>query len=396
MFSSTDPQQEENNRSTGNDTSSIDAELDALVAEMKAKAKSDIDAEMEAELNSKPASTASNNERFLSSLYSSVDFEASATNSKNSSKTTDRKQTIEKQIDPNQREFINYINALSRASIKNATGFTLNPNEEQSSSDDSTSWKILETIRPLASPQEVPPPLIESSPEGLSSLYSSVSYPLPIPIMMQIPVSYEGGKEPKAGCMKMVDTCKDMSKTKYSNDATSGMMPSSSNNCQNSSNMDKKQMMDMMSKMEEMMNTTMKNYMDKMMTSKVEKAMKMAMGKMKGSQMTPTPKMKPSYMTNMMMNMMDMDKPYKGKPPKCPPCPKMDDREDKPEGKDYKEGKENKESRDSYSSDEKYDSSDDDADDAYAMDSMKEAMKELVMDVMKDTMSQMVSSMPYA
>lgn len=379
-----------------------------MISEMKEKVKSDIESDIETDLISKKEDKIK-----ITSIDSDVDFEENNKNKKtnknnrSNNNNNKNKQQItfinsdEKEGDIlSEKDILNYISTFNKLNSKNSSKFI--QNYEQSSSDDSTSWKILETIR--APTPEISASLSESSSDGMSSIYSSVPIPLPIPIMMQVPMQYSSSeKDIKSSCMKMVDMCKDPSvmSSKYSNEATGGGSKGKevkeNKDCQG---MDKKQMMDMIHKMEEMMNKTMKSYMDNMMSSKVDKAMKMVMKKMKS---TPAPvmpgKMKPNYMASMMMNMMDYGKKSSSsKSNKCPPCDRKS--ENKLDGMYEQEvigdsGGKDSEKDSSYSSDEKGNEGEDEGtDDAYIMDSMKEVMKEVMNDFMKDTVSQVMSTFP--
>lgn len=370
----------------------------------------------------------------FSSLYSNLhstdesDGKSVNSNSKHSSSN-----------DAVEREFFNFINSLANDSQtierKNATS------DVQRDDQEATWSRMMQGAlgtRPQLSEDDLSSTLLQSSSESMTPMYSSIPYSIPIPMMMQVPVSPMvptpmDKKSPSGGnCFKMVDTCKEDTKekdksipdvqmmiTKYSNEATGGSKKRPDSNQQPTSECgDKRNFTSVVNKMEDVMKKTMKNYVDKMMSVKVEKAMKSAMSKMKASTSAPS-KSRPSgrmpysgakgsesmmnhmsppmtvesnYMTDIMMGMMNLGNSRNSKCPcqsqtvksKTPAPPK------KQTPKDEKEDREDKDDKDD-TDDASYDDTkgDDEAiDEGFLMKQVKEVMGEVIMDAMKETMNQ--------
>lgn len=329
-----------------------------------------------------------------------------------------------------EREFVNFINSWGN---ENKTTKRKGSSHSESQDEDSSWEKMMQgafPMRPQSNEDELSSALIQSPSESMTPMYSSIPYSIPIPIMMQMPMTtptVDKKMPSSSNCMKIVEMCKEESKkgqpdanmmlAKYSNEATGGNSKkysdsNSGSNQQTSECGDKKNLTSVYNKVEEVMQKTMKNYVDKMMSSKVEKAMKAAMGKMKSptnpgtptlkNKSSPTypmddktgsmmehmspPIMETNYMTDIMLGMMNMDKPSGSK---CPCSGKSPGGKKDAPAKGKYEIDDRGDTDDSSGNDEAK-PDDEMLDEGYLINQVKEAMNELMTEAMKETMNQMM------
>ena len=346
-----------------------------------------------------------------------------------------------------EREFVNFINSWGN---ENKTIKRKDSSQSESENEDTPWDKMIQgafSMKPQSNEDDLSSALIQSPSESMTPMYSSIPYSIPIPIMMQMPMtpmnsmttpSMDKKMPPGNNCIKMVDTCKEeagkeskkgqpdinMMLAKYSNEATGGnskKTPDSNSGGNQPSGEcgDKKNLTSVVHKMEEVMKKTMKSYVDKMMSAKVEKAMKSAMNKMKSTmapskvrptmrgkspstysmddkedtmmEHMPSPMIEPNYMTDIMLGMMNMGKPSDSKCP-CSGKPSEGKKETPGKEKPEKDEIDDREDTDE-SGDAKVD--DDMLDEGYLVNQVKEAMNELMTEAMKETMNQvMLESYP--